>query len=388
MNDIDREKLVYMINTKSKIKEICSELGICRQTIRREILKNSVIRGAFNCYEKCPLLVNFPYCCNTCEAYKKCHYPKRNYLFSKASKLSGDRFSKAHSGTRLSEEEIQLLDKLLWDEVKEKGHSIHMFLVNHPEIKICEKTIYNLIDKNIFRIRNIDLRLKVKRKYKKKYYRTDSKKPEHLLNRTYEDFLDYIGKNPDLIPVEIDTVHGKRTDKKCLLTLTFRKIRFQMVFVLKECTSAQVLHTLRYIQYTIGYEEFDKMFPIILADNGPEFDDLWMFEFDREDGEQKRRVFYARPYRSGDKGLCENNHRLVRYLTEKGVSLDSLDFEDSKILTNNINGIPKKSISDFTPYELIILKFKKASMDKLGFKEMKPNDIILKTSVLTKKKAK
>ena len=39
-----------------------------------------------------------------------------------------------------------------------------------------------------------------------------------------------------------------------------------MVFVLKECTSAQVLHTLRYIQYTIGYEEFDKMFPVFIYD--------------------------------------------------------------------------------------------------------------------------
>lgn len=385
MNDVQRERLSYLINIGATLQETISELGLSRHTIRREILRNSTLSKAFNCYNICPLLRFFPYCCNGCKSYSKCNYGKRKYIFSVASKMSMDRISKAHLGTHLSEKAIEYIDNLLWDEVKEKGHSIHMFVYNHPEIKLSEKTLYNLIDQNIFRTRNIDLRLKVRRKFKKKFQRVDSKKPEILFNRTYDDFLDYIAKNPDLIPVEIDTVHGKRSDKKCLLTLTFRKIRFQMVFVLKSCSSSEVLAALRYIQYTVGYNTFDKMFPILLADNGSEFDELWQIEFNHSNGVQQRRVFYARPYRSGDKGLCENNHRLIRYITEKGVSLDKLDFEDSKIITSNINGIPKKSTSDFTPYELIILKFGKEPLKLLGFKELKPDDIILRTSALTKK---
>ena len=49
---------------------------------------------------------------------------------------------------------------------------------------------------------------------------------EILIGRRYEDFINYISKNPTLNIVEMDTVEGLQTDSKCILTLFLEKMKF------------------------------------------------------------------------------------------------------------------------------------------------------------------
>ena len=102
----------------------------------------------------------------------------------------------------------------------------------------------------------------------------------------------------------------------------------------------------------VGKELFQKVFGIILTDNGHEFDKLRDIEID-EYGEVLTQVFYCHAYNSQEKGSCENNHRIVTYIKEKGVSLDSLTQDKVNLMFSHINSLARGSLSGFTPYEAL-----------------------------------
>lgn len=52
-----------------------------------------------------------------------------------------------------------------------QGQSPYMIIANHPELGISVKTLYNYIDRNLFLVRNIHLKRKVKFK-KRKIHKT------------------------------------------------------------------------------------------------------------------------------------------------------------------------------------------------------------------------
>jgi IS30 family transposase len=55
--------------------------------------------------------------------------------------------------------------------INKKGQSIYTILNNHPEIKLCEKTIYNYIEIGLFKdwdLTNLTLKRKVKIKISNK----------------------------------------------------------------------------------------------------------------------------------------------------------------------------------------------------------------------------
>lgn len=134
--------------------------------------------------------------------------------------------------------------------------------------------------------------------------------------------------------------------------------------MLESCTAQAVNEKLLEIRNRLGDDLYYKIFGVIICDNGVEFEQLYLMEFD-ENGRQRGRVFYARPYRSGDKGLAENNHRLIRYIIPKGVSMDRLCDSDAISITNAINSINKNSINDFTPFELFLHVYGKTVLKEL-----------------------
>ena len=72
-----------------------------------------------------------------------------------------------------------------------QGQSVYMILQNHPEITLCEKTIYNYIDSGVLSVGNLDLPKKVKYKVRKSHEFTvdDS---GIFSGRTYKDFQAFL----------------------------------------------------------------------------------------------------------------------------------------------------------------------------------------------------
>ena len=125
----------------------------------------------------------------------------------------------SRSGIRTSPEDLVRIDAIIAPLIL-KGQSVNHILVNHKEeIGLSEKTIYNYIDSCAFNVRNIDLPKKVVyRQRRPKHVRTKIDY-RYRKGRSYEDFRSFMKEHPDYEVVEMDTVKGKRSKGKVLLTL-------------------------------------------------------------------------------------------------------------------------------------------------------------------------
>lgn len=79
------------------------------------------------------------------------------------------------------------------------------------------------------------------KKRKNSQNRRTRKEKEILINRTYEDFTNYISKNPDVNRVEMDTVADLQEESDCFLTLLWRKSKFMLIFKLENQTTDEVI---------------------------------------------------------------------------------------------------------------------------------------------------
>ncbi len=73
------------------------------------------------------------------------------------------------------------------------------------------------------------------------------------------------------------------------------------------------------------------------------------------------KIYFAKPYRSWERGLNENTNRLVRQYFPKKMPFDSITEEELQNVENKLNHRPRKCLGYMTPYEV----FSK-SCDKMG----------------------
>ena len=100
------------------------------------------------------------------------------------------------------------------------------------------------------------------------------------LDRSYDDFLKLLQKEPDTKVVEMDTVEGQKGGK-VLLTLFFRNCSLMTAMLIKEKTQECVQEALNNLSDAVGIKNFRKMFGVILTDNGSEFLNTGALECDR-----------------------------------------------------------------------------------------------------------
>ncbi len=184
--------------------------------------------------------------------------------------------------------------------------------------------------------RNIDLPRTVRFKVKKQYIARVIKNPELLIGRTYKDYKQWVKTNK-VHTVQIDTVHGSKSDNNFILTIYFPDIHFQFGILINSL-SPDVVNSVFYdLRKKMGNELYKTIFPVILCDNGFEFLKLSEIENDPLTGEQLSKIFYCDPYRSSQKGACERNHVFIRYIKVKGKSLDNLSQDDVELMFSHIN---------------------------------------------------
>ena len=110
----------------------------------------------------------------------------------------------------------------------------------------------------------------------------------YRIGRTYSDFIKFIEENPNTPMVEMDTVHGTRSDK-VLLTFIFRSCSLMIAFIIDSCSELAVREAIDKLYEVLGHELFKQYFPVILTDNGSEFKDPESLELDTE-GNQRTKV--------------------------------------------------------------------------------------------------
>lgn len=405
----ERQFVENGLNNGRNFLEISNDLNKNRTTIMREVVKHRFKkipskfnnRGSFcshrnecrkydcsekeECYEEevCSFLTGTPYVCNGCEQKMKCRKIKYYYYAKFANDEYSEQLRMSRYGINQTKEEIYDLDKLLTPLIKEKHQSISHIYANHPdEISFSRTTMYNYVNLGVFSFKNIDLPRKVKYKKRKENERQRIRRETTIRKgRTYEDFKEYIGKNPECSIVEMDTVEGIKGGK-VFLTLIFRQSRFMLIYLIDNKTMECVEKAFKNIKQTLGIETFKKAFEVILTDNGSEFFNPLSIEIDEETGEIISHVFYCEPGASWQKGTIEKNHEFIRYVLPKGSSLDELTQEQTNLLMSHINSTSRDSLNGRTPYDAELLMLNENMINKLGVSKIIADDVNLSPRLL------
>lgn len=366
----------------------CNRKSVCHPDCH---FKKGNCRFCGNCYkycsdyekEICPSLLKAPYVCNGCQKRITCTLEQRYYKADVAHNEYKSLLVETRSGFNFTEEELAFINSELSPLIRGQKQSIHHACLVKADILTCdEKTIYNLVEANMLPgIKNIDLPRKCRlkpRKSAKKEHKVDKK---CRINRTYEDYLNFIKEHPDVITVEMDTVEGIKGGK-CIITFLFKSCNLQLYFLVDHHTSQDtVLLIDRLYEQVLKPELFKKLFELILTDNGTEFSNPTAIENDALN-QPRTKVFYCDPAASYQKGTCENNHEMLRRFLPKGTSFDELTQEQLNVISSHINSYKRKRLNDHSPIEIFSLLYGKETLEKLGIKEISSENVCLSIEVI------
>lgn len=312
----DRKNIEDGLNDNKSINQISKEINRSHSTILREIDRNKVYsqpksygsykNNNFDKYLSCERLSNSPYVCNGCKSRSGCRKERYTYYARKADDTYREVKSEARKGINLTPEEVYSINTTLTPLIK-KGQTINHLYINHPDILDFSKpSFYNYVNNGVFEFGPLDFPRIVKyKKRKNSNKRRTRKEREILIGRTYDDFIEYISNNPDMNIVEMDTVEGLKDENDCFLTLLWRKSKFMLIFKLENQTTEEVSRIFNILQQLIPYDDYKRLFQVILTDNGHEFFDVLNIECMHSTGEQVTKLFFCDPHMSCQKGMIE-----------------------------------------------------------------------------------
>jgi len=416
INFEDRCTIGTLLNEGKSVTYIARQIDKSLSSVTREIMrhrsyiasKGNICTNRFNCKKKfvcsskcykscrqctrckdfcldyqeeiCPRIEKTPYVCNGCTK-KICHLKRYRYNPQKAQEDYVTMLCEKRSGFDLTEEEIQVIDELVSPLIK-KGIAPYQIKAKlGDKIPVSEATLRRMIGDCVLDARNIDLRHTVKRKVRRKrsnFIENFSPKKD---GRTYKDYLKYISTH-DVKTVEMDCVEGKKSDNAVLLTLHFAALHFQLAFIMPMQTCRDVVGTLDKIESAIGTDMFKEVFPLILTDNGHEFFDIKGMERSIDGVSQRTHIFFCEPLHAEQKGHCESNHRIIRYIIPKGKSLEPYEQMDITLMTNHVNSYPRPALNGKSPFELAQKELPGDFFTLLGLEFIPFDELIVNPSLL------
>jgi len=374
-------------------KKVCQIRFLCSKEDCYKLCKTCFRFSRNNgCKESCPeytptvckKILKAPYVCNGCPKFRRCTLQHALYSANDADASYQELLVSSREGINQAPVDIAMLDTLISPLLKKGQSMAHIYAHHGHEIPCSRRTLYNYIDKGVFEAKNIDLRRRVR--YKCKVRKTGTRVSllarEFRIGRMYDDFQKYLKENPETNVVEMDTVEGgKGNSKKVFLTLFFRNCSLMLIFLLEEKTQAQVVEVFDVLSNKLGVKVFRELFPVILTDNGMEFQFPDRLEQDAA-GSSRTRIYYCNPNSSWQKGMIEKNHSYIRYVIPKGRSLDGFTHEDMTLLTNHINSEARDSLNGCTPFKLSKLLLNNQLHQLLKLKEIHPDLVSLKPRLL------
>ena len=356
----------------AKYCSTCSKQNGCK------IKKNlNGIKGQCSDYEKyiCKHLKHFPWVCNGCPKRGFCKSSKSYYNPIPANESYKYTLVDSRQGVYMSHKEFDLINSVISSGLK-NGQSVEHILHSN-DLPISVSSVYNYLHRGYFDVDATNMRkMRV-------FIKDDKGKPRNskILQKLkegkhYEDFQKLLEQNPGMNYFQMDTVEGIKGGKVCL-SLKLVNIQFQFYFILDDKSAKSVVDKLNEIQETIGIEAYKELFGTGLTDNGSEFSDIEGMITDPNTGEIRTDLYFCHPQCSGEKGSCENNHEMFRYVLPKGYSFNNLNQEHFNKITSHVNSLKRKSTDFSTPIEKFYAFFGKDILDKLNITLIEPNDVIL-----------
>lgn len=307
----------YNIEHKSKV-EIARLLNKSERTIRREIKRG--------------LTENLT------------HDWKTIYVYSAQISQEKYEYNQTGKGPELKLGNDYELKEYIEKGIKKDKKSPEILLAQIKEYglefksRVCAKTIRNCIHKGgIFEITDKDMI------YNKKY-KEKNKDKTHCSKVPAEKSIDFrpqeANDRSEYGHWEGDLVIGQKERGAVLFTLTERKTREEIIIKLINKEAKNVATALDKLEKRYG-KEFKNKFKTITFDNGSEFRNWRSLEksYDGRKKEPRVKVYYAHPYRSGERGSNENNNRLIRRFIPKGTNITEISEEYIQWIEDWINNL-------------------------------------------------
>ncbi len=331
--------------------------------------------------EECPLLDRPPYVCNNCSKYNRCDLEKRIYNADYANKQYKEVLVSHRDGIAISEAELQFTNDLITPLVK-KGQSFnHIYATHINEIPVCIKTLYNYQHKGYLEADNYKHPRLVR--FKKRINTNRAKRKiekKCRIGRTYDDYKLYVDNHSDIPIVQMDSVEGTKGGK-VLLTIHFVNCSLMLAFIRERNTAQSVIDVFNNLYEKLGPEDFKRLFPLCLCDNGTEFSSVTKME-ETEAGVARTKVFYCDAMASFQKGACEVNHELLRRVIPKYQSINHLNQEKTNLMMSHINSYKRGKLGNNTPYEIFERMYGASILKKLGITYISPDEVVLRPSLV------
>lgn len=206
--------------------------------------------------------------------------------------------------------------------------------------KMCARTIRNNIYAgDIYDIKSRDMIYNKEYKEKNKEKRIFEKVPPE---KSIEYRPEEANNREEYGHWEGDLVIGTKKRGSVLFTLTERKTREEIIMKIPGKKAEHVAKALDLIERK--YKNiFYKKFKTITFDNGGEFRNWKALEksYDNRIKKARTQVYYAHPYRSGERGSNENANRLIRRFIPKGTDITPISEEFIQYIEDWINNYPR-----------------------------------------------
>ena len=315
----ERQSIERWYNRDKRTKvEISRLLDRTEKTIRNEI-KRGLVKNLTT-----ELIEIWVYSAEV--AQKRYEY----YLKAKGPKLKIGNDYELREYVEKSIKEDRKSPEVIAKEIKKKNFKTQM----------CARTIRNNIYAgDIYDIKSKDMIYKKEYKEKNKNKKIFEKVPA-------EKSIDYRPKEANTREEyghwEGDLVIGSKNKGAALFTLTERKTREEIIVKIPGKKAEYVVEALDFIERKYKKEFYNK-FKTITFDNGGEFRKWKQLEksYDKRRKKTRTEVYYAHPYRSGERGSNENANRLIRRFIPKGIDITPIAEEYIQKIENWINNYPR-----------------------------------------------
>lgn len=334
----DRSKIQSLIEQKDKSGKrlfsntyIANYLGVHKSTITRELRR---IKSKINI--RSGKIKNKPYNVDDAQA---------DYEFKRA-------MSKAHyilddfPKLRKYIEDKILIDKWAPDVIAGYINS-HQLYKQDGFTSISTTTIYRSIHYGLLKVKKEDTRRMTKFEKSGKYSK-NSELPESKKSYSIELRPDDINNRESFGNWELDTVIStSKGTHKCLMTLTERKVRYEIIGILEAKTMEQVILKFRKIKDYFK-NNIKKIMKSLTTDNGSEF--AGFLDIIEITG---AKLYFCHPYASCEKGANEKHNSIIRYFVPKGELFENYTTNQINDICDWMNNYPRKILDYYTPKEML-----------------------------------
>ena len=258
-------------------------------------------------------------------------YEKAMHAYEK----SRERMRRSRRRLRLKTKRIRKLVVFILRKWHWSPEAIAAFLADHG-LKISAKAIYNFVKKE--------------RRTLTGYLRRRGKPRRQRIARARSHFKDgapakrSIHARPPIVACghwEIDTVHSKKGSKSAVLTLRELSSKQSFYFLLPDLHAK---HTMR-VLFPFFQALPTHMRKTLLADNGPEFAELYKLEKILEGFS----VYYCDPYKAYQRGSVENANGELRWFFPKKTDFSNISEHKLREVQFKINGRPMRCLHKRAP---------------------------------------